>query len=67
MEETKMDLNNKVLYDVSEWLLIIGGLNWALVEFGDMNLVSYLGDSLGMVVYALVGLSAIYQIWHKLK
>lgn len=63
-----MKLDSKIVYDTTEWLLIIGGLNWALVEFGDLNLVSYLpGELLQMIVYGAVGLSAIYQIWYKLK
>ena len=43
-------------------LVIIGGLNWGLVAFG-YNLVTAILDSvpwLVTLVYALVGLSAIY-------
>lgn len=49
-------------------LVIIGGLNWGLVAFGghDMDLVANLfggDDSAGArLVYALVGLSALWQI-----
>ena len=49
-------------------LVIIGGLNWGLVALGgpDMDLVANLfgGQTSGAsrVVYALVGLSALWQI-----
>ncbi len=49
------------MHKVTFILLVIGGLNWGLSLFS-INLVSYLGDSLGMVVYALIGLSAIYEV-----
>lgn len=44
-------------------LVLIGGLNWGLVGFFDYNLVDALfgeGSGLARVVYALVGLSALY-------
>ncbi len=49
-------------------LLIIGGLNWLLVAFG-WNLVDAIfgaGSSISMVIYVLVGLSAIWElVMHK--
>ncbi len=49
-------------------LLVVGGLNWLLVAFG-YNLVDSLlgeGSTLSMVVYILVGLSAVYEaLTHK--
>lgn len=45
-------------------LLIVGGLNWGLVGFANFDLVASIfgsGAALARVVYALVGLSAIYQ------
>ena len=50
-------------------LLIIGGLNWGLVGLANFDLVAAItgaGDfgsknALGVVVYALVGLAALYQ------
>lgn len=44
-------------------LLVVGGLNWGLVGFFDFDLVAAIfGDMSGLsrVVYALVGLSAVY-------
>ena len=49
-------------------LLVIGGLNWGLVALG-YNLVDNLlgaGSTLSMIVYGLVGLSAIFElVTHK--
>ena len=45
-------------------LLVVGGLNWGLVGLLGFDLVaSIFGDmtALSRIVYALVGLSAIYQ------
>lgn len=49
-------------------LLIIGGLNWGLVGFFQYDLVSAIfGDMSGVsrVIYALVGLAALYMIYMK--
>ena len=46
-------------------LLIIGGLNWGLVALG-WNLVDAVfgtGSTLATLVYVLVGLSALYDIF----
>jgi uncharacterized protein len=45
-------------------LVIVGGLNWGLVGVADWNLVAAIfgaGSALSRVVYALVGLSALWQ------
>ena len=45
-------------------LLVVGGLNWLLVAF-NWNLVDSVlgvGSTASMVVYVLVGLSALYQL-----
>ena len=47
-------------------LLVIGGLNWGLVGLFDFNLVSYLfgeGAVIARIVYIVVGIAAIYQIF----
>lgn len=46
-------------------LLIIGGLNWGLVGVANYNVVDVLfnGTNIDKVIYILVGLSAIYQIF----
>lgn len=46
-------------------ILFIGGLNWGLVGFFDFNLVAWIFGSASIwtrIVYALVGLSAIYEV-----
>jgi uncharacterized protein len=51
-------------------LLIVGGLNWGLVAFANFDLVAAITGAgafgnknlLGVVVYGLVGLAAVYQV-----
>ncbi len=50
---------------VGHVLLIVGGLNWGLVGFFEFNLVEKVlgaGTSASRVVYALVGLSALWAL-----
>lgn len=54
----------KSLHKVAYTLVIIGGLNWLLEAF-NFNLVEKLlgsWPSVVMIVYVLVGLSAIYEV-----
>lgn len=55
----------KTLNQLSWWLLVIGGLNWGLVGLNSSwNLVNMLLGSwptVEMLVYVLIGLSALYQ------
>ena len=49
-------------------LVIIGGLNWGLIGFFKFDLVAAIfGDmsAVSRVVYALVGLAALYMIFWK--
>jgi len=53
----------KALHMVSFVLLIVGGLNWGLVGLFQYNLVESIfgmGSGVTMLVYVLVGLSALY-------
>lgn len=53
----------KALHMVAFTLLVVGGLNWGLVAVMKFNLVDTLlgvESTLGMLVYVLVGLSAVY-------
>jgi uncharacterized membrane protein YuzA (DUF378 family) len=53
----------KTIHMIAFILLVVGGLNWLLVAFG-WNLVSAIfgaGSTLSTIIYALVGLSAIYE------
>ncbi len=47
-------------------LLVIGGLNWGLIGIFGFNVVEYLFGALpwiSRVIYTLVGLSALYEIF----
>jgi uncharacterized protein len=60
----------KTLNLITLILTIIGGVNWGLVGIADFNLVAALfGPESGMsrAVYALVGLSALYQLMPLVK
>jgi uncharacterized membrane protein YuzA (DUF378 family) len=51
-------------------LLIIGGLNWAMVGLFDIDMVATLfgaGSPATRLVYVLVGLSALYSIYTASK
>lgn len=53
------------LHKIAFILLIIGGLNWGLEVLG-LGLGNYLPAGLMTIVYILVALSAIYEIFsHK--
>lgn len=50
-------------------LLVVGGLNWGLVAFTNFDLVAAITGAgtfgnknmLGVIIYGLVGLAAVYQ------
>ena len=45
-------------------LLVIGGLNWALVGFFDYNLVGKVfSHSLARIIYSAVGIAALYGLY----
>jgi uncharacterized protein len=51
-------------------LVIIGGLNWGLVGLLNFNLVDTIfgiGSAISMIVYVLVGLSALWMIYYAFK
>jgi uncharacterized membrane protein YuzA (DUF378 family) len=51
-------------------LLIIGGLNWAMVGLSDVDMVATLfgaGSPASRLVYVLIGISALYSIWTAMK
>jgi len=57
----------KVLDIIVSALLIIGALNWGLVGFFGFNLVAaVLGEATAFtrVIYAIVGLSGLYEIFN---
>jgi len=56
----------KSLHTIAFALLIIGGLNWLLVAFGTGLEAWGVPSGILTVVYVLVGLSALYEVFsHK--
>ena len=55
------------IHTVTFILLIVGGLNWLLTGVvNGWDLAAYIGGVAAMIVYVLVGASAIYEIFtHK--
>jgi uncharacterized membrane protein YuzA (DUF378 family) len=51
----------KSLHKIAYILVIIGGLNWGLHALG-YNVVDMLPSQIAMIVYLLVGISAIYEV-----
>ena len=69
-----MDTTHRRGMNAIDWiamvLLIVGGINWGLVGLADFNLVATLfgdGSALSRIVYALVGLSALWCIYTATK
>jgi uncharacterized membrane protein YuzA (DUF378 family) len=59
----------KTIVKILKILLVIGGLNWGLVAF-NFNLVEAIfgfSPSLVTVLYILVGISAVVEIFRALK
>jgi len=55
------------IHKIAFVLLIIGGLNWGLTGvISGWNLANFVGDTVTMIVYILIGLSALYEVFnHK--
>jgi hypothetical protein len=54
----------KAMDTIAAILLIVGGLNWGLVGIFNFDLVAAIfgsGAALSRIVYAVVGLCAVYQ------
>lgn len=54
---------------LAQVLLIVGGINWGLIGFYGINLVSRLfgrGSNLSRAVYGLVGIAAVYMFYSYL-
>jgi len=51
---------------LAQILVIVGGLNWGLLGVANLNLVTLLFGSMLVlvnIIYALVGLSALYMLY----
>lgn len=58
-------MSNRFLQYCSLTLVVIGAINWGLIGFFNLNLVSLLFGSmswLSRIVYGLVGLSGLYLL-----
>jgi uncharacterized membrane protein YuzA (DUF378 family) len=55
------------MHKIAFILLIVGGLNWGLTALvGGWDLANYVGATVAMVVYILVGVAALYEVFtHK--
>jgi len=55
------------IHTIAFWILIIGGLNWLLVGLMPAwDLGVYVSDIVARIIYLLVGLSALYEVFtHK--
>ena len=54
------------LHKLAWWLLVIGGLNWLLVGVAGWDIGQLFGGTsatVSRVIYILVGLSAVYQLF----
>lgn len=63
-------MKTNLLDKIATLLLIIGGFNWGLVGWLDYNLVDSLfgvGSVISRVVYAIVGMAALYGIYTMVK
>jgi len=58
--------NMKWLHIVTWVLLVIGGLNWGLEVFG-WGISNFLSLGLSKFIYALVGISALVEIFNHKK
>jgi hypothetical protein len=55
-----MNMIDKLTYS----LLVIGGLNWALVGFFDYNLVDKVfSNEVSRIIYSIVGIAALYGVF----
>jgi uncharacterized protein len=55
----KMNILDKTAYT----LLVIGGLNWALIGFFNYNLISKVfSTDLARIIYSVVGVAALYGL-----
>lgn len=61
-------MKNLVVIDwIAFMLVVIGGINWGLVGFFNFNLVDFVFSGgahfVARIIYALVGLAALYMIY----
>ncbi len=60
----KMNVPDKAAYT----LLVIGGLNWALIGFFNYNLIGKIfSTDVARIIYSIVGLAALYGFFTILR
>ncbi|MEX2007119.1 MAG: DUF378 domain-containing protein [Candidatus Saccharimonadales bacterium] len=62
-------MNMNAMDKLSNVLVVLGGLNWGLVGFFEYNLVDELfdaGSTVARVIYAVVGVAALYLLYTML-
>jgi len=65
----RMSKNDKLTYNIVEWLALIGAINWGLIGFFGFNLVTALlgsGTVGTTIIYSVVGLSGLGLLFYKL-
>lgn len=57
-------MDPKPLAKLAWIILLIGGINWGLIGFFKYNLVEKIfSTGLSRIIYAIVGLAALYCLW----
>lgn len=62
-------MNAKTIDCIAWILVVIGGINWGLVGFFHLNLVALIfaaAPVIAQVIYAVVGLAALWQLYRAL-
>ena len=58
-------------WNIVDWialvLVIVGGINWGLVGFFDWKLVNAIFGSADRIIYAIVGIAALYSVYSLSK
>jgi hypothetical protein len=56
----------KAIHMITFILVIVGALNWGAIGIFNWGIGDVLGDSIARIVYILVGLAAVYELFtHK--
>lgn len=72
MEHPEEGMSMKTLDVIVAVLLLIGGLNWGLIGFFNFNVVAAVfGEmtAISRLIYCVIGVSALYQIfqWNSVQ
>lgn len=72
LQIVKTQKHMKIIDVIAAILLIIGGLAWGVMALLDFNLIAWIFRDMNIltrIIYAVIGLSAIYQMmfWKQIK